>query len=42
MHWVGYDQVYKPASQTQDINVNPWSDYEEFWDVLALAYNKQP
>jgi hypothetical protein len=29
MHWVGYDQVYKPGSQTQDINVNPLSEKEE-------------
>jgi hypothetical protein len=36
MHWVGYDQVYKPGSQTQDINVNPLSEKEELSVALRL------
>jgi hypothetical protein len=37
MHWVGYDQVYKPGSQTQDINVNPLSEKEELSVALRLV-----
>jgi hypothetical protein len=37
MHWVGYDQVHKPGSQTQDINVNPLSEKEELPPV-ALRF----
>jgi hypothetical protein len=36
MHWVGYDQVHKPGSQTQDINVNPLSEKEEL--SVALRF----
>jgi hypothetical protein len=36
MHWVGYDQVYKPGSQTQDINANPLSEKEELSVALRL------
>jgi hypothetical protein len=36
MHWVGYDQVYKPGSQTQDINVNPLTEREESSVALRL------
>jgi len=36
MHWVGYDQVHKPGSQTQDINVDPLSEKEELSVALRL------
>jgi hypothetical protein len=39
MHWVGYDQVYKKGSITQEIDVNQLSNYEELWDMLALMFN---
>ncbi len=38
MHWVGYDQVYKQGSITQEINVNQLSNYEELWVVLAHMF----
>jgi hypothetical protein len=39
MHWVGYDQVYKQGSITQEINVNQLSNYEELWVLLGLIVN---
>jgi len=39
MHWVGYDQVYKQGSGTQEINVNQFTNYEELWVVLAVMFN---
>jgi hypothetical protein len=38
MHWVGYDQVYKQGSITQEINLNQLSNYWELWDALALMF----
>jgi hypothetical protein len=39
MHWVGYDQVYKQGSISQDINVNQLSNYEELRLTIAFKFN---
>jgi hypothetical protein len=39
MHWVGYDQVYKQGSISQDINVNHLSNYEGLRVTIAFLFN---
>jgi len=39
MHWVGYDQVFKLGSRTQEINVNQFSNYKELRQEIACMFS---